>query len=198
MSACRAKVTTTMIVHEHSVIRTADPDDAAGLVGLYSPHYPRALFLDHRRDLQAPSLTEVREALRRKEAKMGLFFVVEDKEGCIRGFCSMRNPNPETLFSEILFGFSDMEDYARPIASEVMGFLKHRAFVERRLRKLVAQCLENETAYRELLIREGFESNGVQREVLYTLGRYHDLETLTLYPKDEVPAPSPSDPPGDS
>ena len=41
--------------------------------------------------------------------------------------------------------------------------------------------LDTEATYRNLLMAKGFESNGIQREVVYTKGVWHDLEILSLF-----------------
>lgn len=170
-----------MIRGEFSVIRTADPDDAPELVRLYDPDSPRAFFLDARREVQLLGLDELREVLGRKEILVTPFYAIENRQGEVRGFCSLKPSPPGTHYSELLCGFHEEDDYSRPIAREALEFLKQLAFVERKLNKIVAQCLENETSFREFLLREGFESDGVQRDVFYTKGRYYNLETLSTY-----------------
>jgi len=170
-----------MITGEFAVIRTAEPDDAPHLMRLYSPDYPRSFLLDGRRELQTPNADDLRQLLGRKEVRSGVFHVVEDLEGTVRGCCSLKYPAHDVFYSEILLAFEDLADYSQPIARETMEFIEYTAFVERRLNKIVAQCIENEREYRDLLLRERFEPNGLQRDVLFTMGRYHDLETLSLF-----------------
>jgi len=65
-----------------------------------------------------------------------------------------------------------------------MDILERLAFVEKRWNKLVAQCLESEIDFRRLLTNRGYKSDGIQRDVLFTGGKYLDLETLTLFRDD--------------
>jgi hypothetical protein len=44
--------------------------------------------------------------------------------------------------------------------------------------------MATERAYREFLVDRAFKSDGVQRDMVYTQGRYFDLESLTLF-RDE-------------
>lgn len=169
-----------MKVGECVHIRMADPDDAEALVRFYDPTIARSMLLDVRRELQYPTADELRETLRSKEVRAGLLYIIEDDAGALRGCCALKPPAPEVTYSEMLFGLAQDEDYAGPIGDEAMAWLLASAFVKRRLSKVMAQCLETETGYRGLLTRHGFTSDGVQREVVYTGGRYLALETLSV------------------
>lgn len=173
-----------MIVGEHAVVRIADPDDAVSLAQLFDPQVPRSFSLNMRRELQYLTIDDLREALNHKDFRAGLFYTIEDITGLVRGFFSIKTPLPEVNYSEFLFGLASSEDYNSPLAANAMEILERLAFVEKRLNKLVAQCLENETDFRALLEARGFQSDGVQRDVLFTGGRYLDLETLTLFRSD--------------
>lgn len=170
-----------MIAAQHSFIRTADPDDAAALEGLYRHGIPRAALLDRRRELLLPNFDELRELLATKEAQSGIFYAVEDDTGCIRGFCSLRSALQEVSYAECVVLFAKDADYETPLAEDAFAFLTDRAFAKLRLNKLIAQCLDCETAYRAFLGARGFSSDGVQRDVLYTAGRWHALESLSLF-----------------
>ena len=170
-----------MIVGQNGVIRTAEYDDAAGLKRLYVPGRPRAALLDRKRELPVATLDELAEMLSRKDVQQGAFYAVEDPRGALRGFCSLRGTHPEVSYADFIVMFFDDEDYAAPLAGDVFGFLIGRAFVQMKLNKVMAQCLESETACRDFLAGRGFESEGVQRDVLFTAGRWHDLETLSLF-----------------
>jgi len=169
-----------MITCEHSVIRTADPDDAYELHRLHKTGEPRAFLADRRRELVIPTLDELTQVLTQRDRSTGSFFVVEDREGCIRGFCTVRGVNPEARFGEMALAFSRDDDYASPLASEAFHFLCTLGFTRMGLAKLIGHCLKTETALRAFFVAHGFVSDGVQREVLYTGGRYLDMETLTL------------------
>jgi RimJ/RimL family protein N-acetyltransferase len=170
-----------MITGEHTIIRTAEGDDAYALKRLYDSPLPRAAFLDRRREISYPSVDELREGMGRPEKMGGALYVVEDRTGLIRGFCALRSAGPELGYGEVILPLFEEEDYADPLAEEALEYLVRLAFLERRMNKLLAHCLDSETAWRALLERHGFKSNGVQRDVLWTRGRYFDLETLTRF-----------------
>ncbi len=169
-----------MITGEHSVIRMAEPDDAYELRRLYDPERPRSALLDRRREIMLPSVDELREGLARPE-KSGVLYAVEDKTGGIRGFCSLRGASAELRYGEIILPLFEDADYREALAQEVLAYLCRLAFRDRRMNKVLAHCLGDETEWRALLAERGFRSNGVQRQVLWTLGRWHDIETLTLF-----------------
>jgi hypothetical protein len=52
-----------MIKGAHSVIRSADPDDAGALKSVYDSQGPRSSLLDQRRELNAPTRDELREVM---------------------------------------------------------------------------------------------------------------------------------------
>lgn len=170
-----------MITTAHGSIRTADFDDAPALLRLYDPAFPRSALLDIRREPILPNEDDLREMLNRKEVQQGMLFAVEDGEGLVRGFCSLRGVSPEAAFGEVAVMFIEAEDHDTPLAAEAAEFLLERAFDRLRLHKVVAHCLESETALRRLLVRHGFESSGVQREVFFSLGRWHNLETFSRF-----------------
>lgn len=168
-----------MTVSAHTRIRAAESDDAAGLLAVYDPRTPRAALLDIRREPVMPTCDELAEMLSGKEAARGQFYAVEDGTGALLGFCGLRGVNQESLFCEVMALFLDEESHHSPAGDEVADFLLERAFVRFNLQKVIATCLETEKGLRELLVRAGFESAGVQREVLYSGGRRLDLESLT-------------------
>jgi len=170
-----------MITAQHCFIRTADPDDALALERFYAPEKPRAAFLDRKRELLVPTFDELRELLSAKEAKAGVFYTVEDRAGTIRGFCSLRGAHPEVSHAEFVVVFADDADYDAPFADDVFEFLTDRAFVQLKLNKVLAQCLDSEAAFRAFLAARGFQSDGVQRDVLFAGGRWRRLESLSLF-----------------
>ncbi|HPO15870.1 MAG TPA: GNAT family protein [Candidatus Hydrogenedentes bacterium] len=172
-----------MISTDHTFIRAADPDDAAFLKHLYTPQMPHSSLLDVRRELLVPTVEELREMLGHKDAVRGAFHAIEDKTGMIRGFCGIRGVNQEAGFAEIMLLFFEEGDYAGPMAGEALEFLCDLGFTRMRLGKVLAHCLDSETALRAFLVQKGFQSEGVQREVLYSQGRYLSLEALSLFPE---------------
>ena len=180
-----------MITGEHAIIRTAEPDDAPVLYGFYRGEKPRCCLLDMRRELFAPTLDEVREALAQKEMGRALFYVVEDKAGGVRGFGSLRGLNLDVSYTELFMMFVEDADLETPIASELFDFLSRQAFQQCRLNKVMSHTLETETALRDFLVRHGFIRDGVQREVVFTRGRWHDIETFTLFRSATLYAPKP-------
>ncbi|HOZ45017.1 MAG TPA: GNAT family N-acetyltransferase [Candidatus Hydrogenedentes bacterium] len=170
-----------MIRGEHSVTRTADQDDALALKRLYASGRPRSALLDRKREFLVPTVDEIRELLAKKDLQQGAFYAVEDMAGDVRGFCSLRGAHPEVAYAELVLLLIDEADYATPLADEVYAYLRRRAFDHMQLNKLIAQCLECERGYRDLLIRHGFESAGIQRDVHYTGGRWYYLESFELF-----------------
>ena len=169
-----------MITGVVSRIRLADPDDAPALHALYDPSAPRAALLDQRREPMWPTLAEMRELLSRKEAQRGAFYTVEDLEGNIRGFCSVRGMNQEAGFGDIALLLHG-DTLETPIADEVYQFLYRRAFENLRLHKVLSHTLEGEISLRAYLLSRGFEACGLQREVLFSRGKWHDVHVLALH-----------------
>lgn len=177
-----------MIKTSNCYIRTTDPDDAPALYALHDPEEPRAALLDNKREPLCPTRDELREMLGRKEAAHGAFYAIEDFTGTIMGFCGLRGQSTEATFAELNLILRE-ESYASHAADDAMEFLKNRAFVRAHLKKVLVVCLETEKALRACLLRHGFESDGVQREVFFTSGRYLSLETLSCKPAGESANP---------
>lgn len=173
-----------MIKAQHCIIRSADPDDASALKAVYDDQQLRSALLDQKREFNSPTLDELREVMSKKEMGKAIFYTVEDLDGRIRGFCSLRGFNPEVQFGEIVVIFECRQIYATPLAAEVLDFLFRLSFQRMRIHKVLAHCLDCEHEYREFLIKNGFESAGVQRDVLFARGRWFNLEALTLMRAD--------------
>lgn len=169
-----------MIISEHSAIRATDPDDAPWLAALYSDGPLRASLLDGRREPVNPTVDELRETLASKEAAASAFYTIENRSGDIRGFCNARGTNQEAAFGEVNLLLFNEDDLATPLATEAFCFILDRAYGRMRLRKTLTTLLDSETVLRAFLVAQGFESAGVQREVLYAAGRWHNLETMSL------------------
>jgi len=170
-----------MIRGKHSIIRSADGDDAPTLVGVYRPETPRSCLLDQRREPILPTLDEMREMLAQKDMGRSLFNAVEDLDGRLRGFCSLRGLNAEASYSEFILVFLNDDDFDTPMASDAFDFLAQQAFQVIHVNKVMSHALNCESAYRRFLLRHGFVSDGVQRDVLFTGGRWHSLEAFTLF-----------------
>lgn len=170
-----------MIRGEYAVIRVAEPDDANELMRVYDPARPRSSLLDRRREILIPTVDELRELLIQKDKLAGRLYTIEDPKGFVRGSCALRSAQPEMAYAELALILFDDEDYKTPLAKEALDFLLEKAFTERKLNKVLTQCLDSEGAYRDFLVRQGFTSDGVQREVLFTQGRWHDMETFSLF-----------------
>ncbi|HNR31940.1 MAG TPA: GNAT family N-acetyltransferase [Candidatus Hydrogenedentes bacterium] len=170
-----------MIQTPHGYIRAAEREDAPALARLYDPEYPRAALLDAKREPIMPTEDEVRELLSRKEVQQGVLYAVEDTAGVVCGFCSVRGVNPEAGFGETSLLFLADATYETPLAEDALGFVLERAFERQRLRKLLANGLDGETALKQFLLGHGFESSGVQRNALYSLGQWHNLEVFTRF-----------------
>ena len=170
-----------MIVNEHALIRTADPDDAGDLLPLYDGRNPRAFMLDRKREPIVPTRDELRELLAQKDPANGFFYVVEDVAGLIRGLAILRGFNPEALCSEIVIAMLDNADYEGPCAREALDFVMKQAFGRLWSNKLMVHLLDTESACRAFLLDAGFELEGAQREVLYSGGCWHNLDCLGLF-----------------
>jgi len=173
-----------MIRGTHAAIRTAEPDDAPQFQQLYHSATPRSALLTRLREVIIPTVDELEEVFVQSEKNSGPFYAIEDKEGTIRGFCSLRTASQmreAAFYAELVLLFLDDNDYGGALAREVYEWLHYWAFVERRMTKLIIHCLDCETALREWAVSVGFESDGVQREVLFTQGRWHNIEALTLF-----------------
>ncbi len=149
---------------------------------LYQAGTLRAGLLDARREPVLPTRDELRELLSRKEIADGGFYTVEDRVGEIQGFCSLRGMNNEARYAEFSLVLLDPAQYASPLAEEAAAFLYERAFVRSGLYKVVAYCLDGEAELSAFLRVQGFESAGLQRDVVYAQGRWHSLEALCRTP----------------
>jgi len=177
-----------MITFTHGVIRTAEPDDAWDLVRLYDARRPRAAFLGRNREVIIPGEDEMREILRPDEGRPQVFYAIEDTEGVIRGYGGKRSGSTgEAHYGELLLYMHDDEDLETPLAQEAWQWLLRRAFMDELWRKAVANVLDSEPVQRAWFLARGFESCGVQREMLYTGGRWLHSETLVLYNRDIYP-----------
>ncbi|HRI87124.1 MAG TPA: GNAT family protein [Candidatus Hydrogenedentes bacterium] len=170
-----------MISGKYTIIRSAEPDDAYAMWRLYDPSRPRSFLLGPSREVMIPTQDEMREMLARRDVIQGSFFAIEDRAGEVLGCCVLRGAKAESDFAEVVVALTDESSYDSPVADEVYEFLKKLGFVDKKLNKLVAHCLCNETGYRAFLVRHGFTSDGIQREMVYTKGRYFDLESLSLF-----------------
>ncbi len=181
MGSHTGKASSILITGTHSYIRGTESDDVHALSELYHADTLRAGLLDGRRERLLPSHEELRELLGRKEIAEGAFYTVEDTQGAIRGFCSLRGLNPEAGFCEYSLLLLDSATYASEIAEETSAVMLERAFVRLGLRKVVAHCLCCERDFAALLNRLGFTSAGVQRQVLYAGGAWQDLEAFERF-----------------
>jgi len=172
-----------MISGTHVILRTAEADDAADFRRLYYPAYPRPALLDRRREYPFPTTSDLREFLTSgpKETAALDMLAIEDTTGIIRGYCAMRPAAVELSYAEIAIMFHDNAECASPLGSETLEILLNMAFTNKRLRKAVAHTLDQEIELRALMANRGFHSGGVQRDVIYFDGRYHDLEALYLF-----------------
>lgn len=173
-----------MVTKDYIVIRSVDVDDAELIHSLYDWRHPRSWMLDRKRELLTPTLSEMRELLTQKESPLGALNAIEDKTGQVLGFCVLRGIMPDAGYAEVLLMFIEPERYSSVEADEAMAYLIEEGFKRKRLNKVISHCLDDEHHFRSLLIRTGFYSNGIQREVLYTAGCWHGLETLSLFRAD--------------
>ncbi|MBI5095768.1 MAG: GNAT family N-acetyltransferase [Candidatus Hydrogenedentes bacterium] len=169
-----------MITGNHAVIRTTDSDDAPFLQRLYADWPPRSSLLDRKRELIVPTADELRELLGRKDNPATALLAVEDLTGTVRGFCGLRQAGPELAYGELLLMLFDELHYREPLALETFAYLCKNAFAEKRLNKLLAHCLDTEPEWRGFLTGRGFTCDGKQRDVFFTRGEWHDLESFSL------------------
>jgi RimJ/RimL family protein N-acetyltransferase len=173
----------------HTRIRSTEPDDAGALMPFYAIGRPRAALLDGRREPLLPNSDELRESLSGKDAVQGAFYTIESQAGCIVGFCALRGLNLDAGFGEVCVLVEEDRDDAAACIAEALAFLKERAFRRMRLRKVLALALDSERALRAALVLNGFTGCGMQREVLYANGRWHDMETLVCWAPGCAPEP---------
>lgn len=169
-----------MITGRHTVIRGADADDAAALHPLFAPGRPRSALLDQRREPVLPNRMELGEILAKADPS-SQFHTVEDPEGRVLGLCALRGLGREQGFAEATVMLLEEAALAGPAGDEIAAFLCGRAFGRYRLDKLVAHCLDSEAALRDFWTRQGFECGGTQREVLWSQGRWHNLQVFTRF-----------------
>lgn len=167
-----------MIAGTHTVIRQADADDAVSLHPLFTPGRLQSALLDQRREPLHPNRMELGEILGKADPS-GQFHTVEDAAGRVLGLCALRGLGREQGFAEATLMVLAEETLAGPAGDEIAAFLLGRAFTFYRLDKVVAHCLDSESALRAFWTRHGFESGGTQREVLWSGGRWHNLEVFT-------------------
>ena len=170
-----------MVRGTYTYIRTSDADDAGALKAIYNSEEPKSSLLDQRREVMSPTLDELRQAMGQGEFGRSAFYTVEDLTGVVRGFCSLRGAGPEPLYSDLLIILRDQLDFEGPLAGEVLDFLLTMAFQRLRMNKVIAHCLDSEGAYRAFLLGHGFRSSGVQREVVFSRGRWYNLEAFGLF-----------------
>ena len=173
-----------MITGQHATIRTADADDAVALKQYYDLPEPHAAQLDRKREVIVPTVDELQEVLVRKDKEIGPLYVIENPAGEVEGFCALRGITTERSLAEVSLMLLRDGLYASPLADEALAFLFDSAFSSKFLNKVVAHCLRGETGYRAALVRNGFESEGAQRDAVYTRGLWHDLESFRLFRGD--------------
>lgn len=170
-----------MIVGEHSIIRGAGVDDAPFFHRLYLQPEPVSALLDQRREWWRPTSDELAELFAGNRGDLTRDLnVVEDKEGRVLGFAGIRTNARDPHFGNYVMMLLDTSYYDTPHIREVTTYLKRTAFRDKMLRKVMSHTLDHENAHREYLLQNGFESNGVQREVLYTGGNWHNLQSFSL------------------
>ncbi len=174
-----------MITGKHSILRNADADDVHEFKALYKSGI-RSGLLNRRKEMIEPTLDEIREMLSVKDAKQkGMeFSAAESLDGKVLGFCSIRQAKVEPRYSTFILMLLDDAMYDTPFAEEVSDFLLREAFVRGKAPKVLAHCLDTQPHLRRFLVEHGFQSNGVLRGVIYSGGKWHDSETLTLFSQD--------------
>ena len=167
-----------MISNPHSYIRSTDPDDAPHLARIYHADTLCCALLDQHREPMLPTVDELREVLASPEAAKGAFHTIEDNLGQIRGFVCLRGLSQDASFCEVsVLPLPDIT-LELPCFPEAIQFVLERAFVHHGLNKVLAHVLDTESSMRAFYNHHGFQSAGLQRQVLFAQGKYHDIETL--------------------
>lgn len=170
-----------MIKKNHAIVRSADRFDASRLLGFYLHKPAFACLLDTKREPLMPNLSELEELLQHKDTAQS-FYAVENKEGDVRGFLVLKGINPEVLFGEIMLLFEEeVYDNEEALIDEALEFVETRAFQQLHLRKLMTTCLDDETHLRQFLLSHSYQCEGCMREVLFTCGKWHNLETWAKF-----------------
>ena len=170
-----------MITTDEAYVRSTDPDDASTLIQLYAWDKPCCALLDKRREPLLPTVDELREILASPEAVKGAFHTLEDGTGQIRGFCCLRGLSQELSFCDISVLPLEVGHLSFPCLEAGMQFVMARAFEHYGVQKAMTHILSHESELRAFYERHGFQSAGVQREALFTQGRYHDIEALVCW-----------------
>lgn len=181
-----------MITTEHCIIRTAETDDAATLCAAFDPDHPLAFFVGGGRELNRPSVDEICAAILESQKRVNEnLYVFEDTMGVIRAFGAVRSSGREEAFGEFSYAPVDRGDYSGALVDVAYDFIFRLGFERLHLNKLMAHCiLPCEVGLRQSLADHGFVSTGIQRQVVYTQGKYYDLEALQIFRRDTKYAPS--------
>ncbi|MFA7693500.1 MAG: GNAT family N-acetyltransferase [Candidatus Hydrogenedentes bacterium] len=169
-----------MILGTHTRIRFSEGEDASFYRNLYLTNEPKAALLDARREYGMPVRHEIEELLRKSESSRAYLFTVEDLEGQRRGWCGLRGLNVEAGYCELFLVFRSDEEFLTPMADEALAMLLYRAFQQLRLNKVLVFSLKRESGLQQCLMKQGFRSCGIQRDVLYSGGTWHNLNTFVL------------------
>lgn len=173
-----------MISGQSAVIRSVERDDHHRVAALYNPQRPHAFLLDKVDELPQPNADEIAQLLASERSPLGTLYAVEDTQGRVKGFASMRGFSREASYCELGLLLADNDDYAAPLAEEALEFLLDATLGKRRLNKVLCRTLSCETAWRDFLLSNGFASGGFQREVFFGAGAWHHIETFSLFARD--------------
>lgn len=170
-----------MIKKTHAIIRNADRFDAKELLRFYLHKPIFASLLDTKREPLMPNLSELEELLQHKDTAQS-FYAVENRIGDICGFVVLKGINPEVLFGEMMLLFeNEVYEKEEVLIYEALEFIETRAFQQLHLRKLMTTCLDEEENLRNFLLNHSYQCEGCMREVLFTSGKWHNLETWAKF-----------------
>lgn len=170
-----------MIVKGCSVIRAIEQKDAEILYKFYNSDNIFGSLLDQKREPLNPTLSELDELLQNKDVRNS-FYIVESREGSIVGVVGLKGINPEVLFGELILLFEDNAyETNLPIINEALDYIEDKAFSRLHLRKVLSLCLDSETYLIDFLKGREYNFEGELREVLYTKGKWHNLQTWAKY-----------------
>lgn len=170
-----------MIEKLHASIRSADRFDAKQLFHIYMQEPIHAALLSPKREPLMPNISELEELLLSKDAAQS-FYAVENKQGDIQGFVILKGIIPEVMFGETILLFdNDTYKQNKPLVEEALEFIETKAFQQLHLRKIITTCLDDEKGLHDFLHQHSYQCEGVMREVLFTCGKWHNLETWAKF-----------------
>ena len=170
-------------------LRAVEPED-------WESHYINRFDTPARRLLEysvelPPTISEARqfaEAHADFPANSGrLMFTIESVDGKNLGGTNLNSIDERNGTFSIGIQI-DREHRGKGYGTRAMRILFRYAFLERRLNKFYVSVLDDNEASARMLKRLGCMEEGVQRQVVYTDGKYHDIILFGLTKDEYFPA----------